>query len=85
MLGLGNFVLLTIRFLDVATFTTLTPISLIISCKLSFPIIGLKTSSLITLALKSPKIIHTVFREFIEYIFQFFVEPVLHIINFILC
>jgi hypothetical protein len=42
------------RFLDVAKFTTLTPLSLLILCKLSFPIVGLKMSSLPTLALKSP-------------------------------
>jgi hypothetical protein len=31
-------VLLTTKFLDVAKFTTLTPLSLLISCELSFPI-----------------------------------------------
>jgi hypothetical protein len=35
----------TVRFLDVAKFTTLTPLSLLISCKLSFPVVGLKISS----------------------------------------
>jgi hypothetical protein len=34
-------------------FTALTPISLLISCKLSFPVVGLKMSFLPTLALKS--------------------------------
>jgi hypothetical protein len=38
----------------VAKFTNLTPLSLLISCKLSFTIVGLKKSSLPTLALKSP-------------------------------
>jgi hypothetical protein len=37
----GNIVLLSLRFLDVVKFTTLTPLSLLISCKLSFPIVGL--------------------------------------------
>jgi hypothetical protein len=42
-----NIVLLTVRFLDVAKVTTnLTPLSLIISSKLSFPVVGLKMSSL---------------------------------------
>jgi hypothetical protein len=50
----GNIVLLTVRFLDVAKFTILTPLSLLISCKLSFPIVGLKMPSLPTFALKSP-------------------------------
>jgi hypothetical protein len=40
MFRCGNIVLLTTRFLDVAKFTTLTPLSLLSSCKLSFPIIG---------------------------------------------
>jgi hypothetical protein len=40
MLCCGNIILLTVRFLDVAKFTTLTPLSLLISCKLSFPIVG---------------------------------------------
>jgi hypothetical protein len=39
------------RFLE---FITLTPLSLLISCKLSFPIVGLKMSFLPTFALKSP-------------------------------
>jgi hypothetical protein len=42
------------RFLDVAKFTTPPPLSLLISRKLSFPIVGLKISSLPTLAFKSP-------------------------------
>jgi hypothetical protein len=43
------------RFLDVAKFTTQTLLSLLILCK-PFPIIGLKMSSLPTLALKANKI-----------------------------
>jgi hypothetical protein len=42
MLQCGNIVLLTARFLVVAQFTTLTLLSLPISSKLSFPIVGLK-------------------------------------------
>jgi hypothetical protein len=41
------------RFLDITKFTALTLPSLI-SCKLSFPIVGLKISSVPTLALKCP-------------------------------
>jgi hypothetical protein len=44
----------TVKFLGVAKFTALTPLSLLISCKLSFPIIGFNLSSIATLALKSP-------------------------------
>jgi hypothetical protein len=43
MLRCENIVLLTLRFLDV--FTTLTPLSLLISCTILFPIVGLKMSS----------------------------------------
>jgi hypothetical protein len=39
-----NVVLLTIRFFEVANFTTLIPLLLLISCRLSLPIIGLKIS-----------------------------------------
>jgi hypothetical protein len=46
MLQCGNIILLTVRFIDVAKFTNLTPLSLLISCKLSFPIVGLKLSSM---------------------------------------
>jgi hypothetical protein len=53
----------TIRFLDVAKFTTLTPLSILISYELLFPIVGLKISSIPTLALKSPNNFHVVFRE----------------------
>jgi hypothetical protein len=40
-------------FLDVEIFTALTPLSLLILCKLSFPVVGLKVSFISTLALKS--------------------------------
>jgi hypothetical protein len=49
MLRCGNTILLTVKFLDVAKFTTLIP------CKLSFPVVGLQRSSLLTLALNSHK------------------------------
>jgi hypothetical protein len=38
----GNILLLTVRFLDVAKFSALTPSLLLISCKIAFPIVGLK-------------------------------------------
>jgi hypothetical protein len=50
-----NIILLAVRFVDVANFTTLSALSLLILCKLSFPIVGSKMSSLPTLALKSHK------------------------------
>jgi hypothetical protein len=37
-----NVILLSLRFLDMAKFTTITPLSLLISCKLSFQIVGLR-------------------------------------------
>jgi hypothetical protein len=37
-----------------AKFTALTPLSLLISCKLLFPVVGLKISSLPTFAFRSP-------------------------------
>jgi hypothetical protein len=54
MLLCRNIVLLRIRFYDVANFTALTPLALLISRKLSFPIAGLKIPYLPTFALKSP-------------------------------
>jgi hypothetical protein len=61
-------VLLTTKFLDVAEFTTLTPLSLLISSELSFPIVDFKISSLPTFALKSPeKNFHVVPTERIKY------------------
>jgi hypothetical protein len=53
MLQCGYIVLLTVRFLDVTKNTYLTPLSLLISRKFSFPIVGLKMSSFPTLLLKS--------------------------------
>jgi hypothetical protein len=41
------------KFQDVAKFVTLTPLSLLIMCERSFPIVDLKISSLRTFALKS--------------------------------
>jgi hypothetical protein len=63
MLRCGNIVLLTLRLLDVAKFTNLTPLSLLISYKLSFPTFGLKMSSLPTLALTSFNIIFMWYSE----------------------
>jgi hypothetical protein len=54
MLQCGNIVHLTLKLLDVAKFTNLTPLSLLISCKFSFPIVDLQMSFLPTLALKFP-------------------------------
>jgi hypothetical protein len=42
LLRFENLVLLTLRFFDVAKFTTLTPVSLLTSCKISLLIFGLK-------------------------------------------
>jgi hypothetical protein len=56
MVQYWNIVLLTVRFLDVA-------ILLLISYKLSFPIVDLKMSFLPTLASKSSNRIVTVFRR----------------------
>jgi hypothetical protein len=46
-------VLLTTKVSDVANVPTVNPLSLLISCELSFPIVGLKVSFLPTFALKS--------------------------------
>jgi hypothetical protein len=54
MLQCESIVLLAMRFLDVAKFTTLTLLSLQLSCKLSFLFGSLKMYSLPTLALKTP-------------------------------
>jgi hypothetical protein len=43
-----SIVILTLRFLDLANFTSLTPLPLLISCKLSFPIVSLNMSFLCT-------------------------------------
>jgi hypothetical protein len=58
-------VLLTIRFFDVTNFTTLTPLSSLVSCKLSSPVVALKIFSLPTFALNSPNYIvmwHRIYR-----------------------
>jgi hypothetical protein len=54
MLRGRNIELLTTRCLDVAKFTTLTPLSLLILCELSFLIVSLEIFSLPTSTLKSP-------------------------------
>jgi hypothetical protein len=43
--AIWNTVLLTIRFFEVTKLITPTPLSLLISCKLPFQTVGLKTSS----------------------------------------
>jgi hypothetical protein len=76
---------LTGRFLDVAKFTNITTLQLLNSCKLSFPIAGLKIFSLPTLALKSPNRIFVWYLGNLSNTFKFLIEAVLHIIiDFIL-
>jgi len=53
MLRCGNIILLIIRSFDVAKFTTLTPLSTLISHKLVFSIVGLKISCLLTFAIRN--------------------------------
>ena len=61
--------ILTVVFFDVVKFTKITPLSLVILCKLFFPIVGLKITSCPTLALKSPNSvlcdIWEIYREFV--------------------
>jgi hypothetical protein len=75
-----------LRLWDVAKFTTLTPLSLVISCKLSLPNCQFKNvfSAYFSIEI-SQQNFHMVFREFIEYTFQFLTEAIFHIISFILC
>jgi hypothetical protein len=70
----------------VAKFATLIPLSLLISCKLSIPIVGLKVSSLPTLTLKSPnRILLWYLGNLSKTLFKFLVEALLYIINFAFC
>jgi hypothetical protein len=55
MLQYGNILILTFRFFNVAKFTALIPLSLLISYELSFLIIHLKIYSVPIFALKSLK------------------------------
>jgi hypothetical protein len=59
----------TTKLFDVAKFPTLTPLSLLCSRTLSFPIASLETSSLPSFVLKSLKNFHMVHRKVMEYLF----------------
>jgi hypothetical protein len=59
----------TTGLFDMAKFPTLTPLSLLCSCTLSFPIVSLETSSLPSFVLKSLKNFHMVLRKVMEYLF----------------
>jgi hypothetical protein len=54
MFGCGNILSLTTRFFYVAKFTMLTPLSLLSWCRLSFPVVSFKISSLPNFEVKSP-------------------------------
>jgi hypothetical protein len=85
LLRCRNIVLLAKRFLYMAKFTTLTPLSLPTLCKLSFPIVWFENVLPTYFDIKiSWQNFHVIFTVFIEYTFQFLVEAVHHIINFIL-
>jgi hypothetical protein len=69
------------QFFDVAKFTILTPLSLQISCKLLFPIVGLKIYSLHTFTLKFP---NRIFMWYFRNLSNMCSTSVLCIITFIL-
>jgi hypothetical protein len=59
-------VLLTIKFLNMAKFTTLTLLLLLFSCGLSFPIVGLKISAYFYIEIIHENF-HIVLRKLIKY------------------
>jgi len=66
-------------------YSTLTPIVLLSSCKVSFPIVHLKNSSLPSFASKSPmKMFYMVLGKMIKHMFEFHVKTVLSVITFFL-
>jgi len=78
---------LTNYIFDVAKFnySTLIPIPLLSSRKVSFPIVHLKNSSLPSSALKSPtKIFYMVLGKMIKHMFEFHIRTVLSVITFFL-
>ena len=74
-----NFVLFTIRFLEVAKFTSLIPLSLLSWRTFSVPIVAWKIFSRPTFALKSPNNC-----ELIEKSLYFFIKAIFNIIVLIL-
>jgi len=73
ILWCGN-ILLTITLSNAAKVTTLTPLSQLISCKLSFPVVGLKIPSLPNFVMKSRKKNSYGTSGMIEYTFQFLIK-----------
>jgi hypothetical protein len=71
----------TVRSLDV---TNLTPLPLLISCKLSFSI-SFKNVFPAYFGIEIYQNLYMVFMEFIKHTFQFLVEAVLRIISVIFC
>jgi len=66
-------------------YSTLTPIPLLSLCKVSFPIVHLKNSSLSSCALKSPtKIFYMVLGKMTKHVFEFHIKTVLSAITFFL-
>jgi len=80
MLWCQNTVLLTTTFFDVAKFTTLIPLSLQISCKLSYLIIGVKIYSLYIFVLKSPNKIFMLHAWNWSYTCSVLIKTIFHII-----
>ena len=82
----GNMVLLMIRFFDMEKFATLTPLSLLCWCKLSFPMVGLKIPFLQNFALKSHnRIFILYFRKWLKKNLQFLIKLSFWVITFLLC
>jgi hypothetical protein len=79
-----NSMFVTTKLFDVAKFLTPTPLPLLCSCILSFPVVSLETSSLPRFVVKSLKNFHMVVRKVLEYLFLFLTEAVPWVIPFIL-
>lgn len=72
-----------VRCFDVAKFITLIPLSLLMSCKLSFPIVGWETPNFLATELKFRKRIST-FLRLLEYALEHLVKADFCIITLIL-
>jgi hypothetical protein len=80
--AMGEYCAFENEVLDVSKYTALTPLLLLILCKLSFPIVGLKCLVGLLWHLSNLTKWSVVFREFIEHIFQFLGEAILHVVSF---
>ena len=80
----GHIVLFTVRLFVCGQANTVTPLSVLFSCRFSFSVVDVKILSVPNFALKSPNKLLLLQEDLLEHLFQILLETVFFITTFLL-